>query len=90
MSASPKFVNLRIRLDQLGFNQPFTQDSLELVDKLFKSFVKLSEVKPVVIGVPALKEADRSSFGANQILRSEGLPDRSGGFATAEREQPAA
>lgn len=35
-NAERKFVNLRRRLDQLGYRQPLGIDSLPLVEKLFK------------------------------------------------------
>ena len=63
MSASQKYVTLRGRLDQLGFDQPFNPDSVDLVERLFKSFVKLTEVALVHLGLPAFEEANRSARG---------------------------
>jgi hypothetical protein len=41
---SQRFLALKNKLKELNFVQPFSEDSLELVEKLLKSFVKLSEV----------------------------------------------
>ena len=43
---SQRFASLRGRLRELGFNQFFSEDSLELVESLFKAFVNVSEVAP--------------------------------------------
>lgn len=43
-ASNVRMVTLRTRLDQLGFNQKFGPDSADLVEKLLRSFVKLSEV----------------------------------------------
>ncbi|XP_020558535.1 centrosomal protein of 135 kDa isoform X2 [Oryzias latipes] len=42
-SAERKFVNLRKRLDQLGYRQPVGIESLPLVDKLFSDLVHTTE-----------------------------------------------
>lgn len=42
-SAERKFVNLRKRLDQLGYRQPLGIDSLPLVEKLFSDLVHTTE-----------------------------------------------
>ncbi|KAF6733117.1 Centrosomal protein of 135 kDa [Oryzias melastigma] len=42
-SAERKFVNLRKRLDQLGYRQPLGIESLPLVDKLFSDLVHTTE-----------------------------------------------
>lgn len=42
-AAERKFVNLRKRLDQLGYRQPLGLESLPLVEKLFRLESQLKE-----------------------------------------------